>query len=272
MRAAYANGVLAAFEDAGLRDWDAVYGTSAGGALAAWFTAGQARYALGTWKYAADRRILSYRRWIRGRGPLLDHDGLFDIVYSKEMPLDVATIERAPFPVFVTVVDADTGLALYPDIRRGEALAWLRATGRLPFATGPPVQIGGRRYLDGGIVDPIPIARAIADGATDITLVLNRPEGDRKAEPKIVTRAASRRWPVFRQAFADHHGLHNRAVALATSPPKGVTVRIVRPARDPGLSRLSRNLARIEAAIAQGEADGKAHLARRAEDTMRPLA
>ena len=65
MKAAYANGVLSAFEELGHTAWDAIYGTSAGGALAAWFAAGQARHAEKTWEYAADRRILSYRRFLR---------------------------------------------------------------------------------------------------------------------------------------------------------------------------------------------------------------
>lgn len=261
MRAAYANGVLAAFEDAGFIDFDAVYGTSAGGALAAWFSARQARYAADTWEYAQDARIMSYRRWITRRGPLLDHDGLFEIVYEKEMPLDVAAVQNAPHPVIVTVTDPLTAETHYPDIRQGPVLPWLRATGRLPLATGPAVEIDGRKWVDGGVTDPVPLAKAIEDGATDVTLILNRPPGMRDPEPAYVIALVRRRYPAIADAIADHHGHHNRAIALAENPPAGVTVRIVRPSAPTGVGRLTRDVDRLRHAIHQGEADGRAFLA-----------
>lgn len=260
MRAAYAHGVLAAFEESGHRDFDAVYGTSAGGALAAWWSAGQARYAQATWRYAQDRRVLSWRRWLLRRGPLLDHDALFDVVYAKEHPLDVAAVARARHPVVVTVTPVDTGVTEYVDIRRGPVLAWLRATGRLPLGTGPAVEIDGRRYLDGGITDPVPLRRAIADGATDVVLLLNRPEGDREAESKAATALVARRYPALRDALLKRHHVYNEAARLASAPPPGVRVRVVRPSRDLGVRRFTRDLRLVEGALAEGRRDGAAFL------------
>lgn len=257
MRAAYTNGALAAWQDAGLRPFDAVYGTSAGGALAAWWSAGQARYALKTWDYAADRRVLSWSRWLTFRGPLLDHDALFDVVYRREHPLDVNAVRRAPHPVVVVSTEADTGQAVYVDLRRGSIIDWLRATGRLPFAAGHSVEIDGNRYLDGGLADPVPIRRAIEDGATDIVLLLNGPPGRREQEPVWVARLVERRYPVVAPLIARHHELHNAAVKLAERPPPGISVRIVRPVTPLGVGRLTRNLARIHAAIRRGEEDGR---------------
>ena len=262
MRAAYANGVLAAFEEAGYRDFDAVYGTSAGGAMAAWFTAGQARFAARTWEYARDPRIINYARFLMGRGPLLDHDGLFRIVYERERPLDVQAVERAPHPVHVSVVDVETGALEYPDIRKGPVLGWLRATGRMPFASGPPVLVHGRRYLDGGLKDPIPIARAIEDGATDIVCIMNRPRGLRTPEPAFASWLVGREFPHLADAVRRHHEDHNAAVRLAERPPPGVRVRIVRPSQATGLSRLTRDAARIRRGIEMGAADGRDLLAR----------
>lgn len=261
MRAAYANGVLAALEDAGYRDFDAVYGTSAGGALAAWFSAGQARYAIGTWEYAADRRILSYRRWATGRGALLDHDRLFEIVYEKERPLDVAAVQRAPWPVIVTVVNARTGETRYVDVRRGPVLAWLRATGRLPLAAGHPVEVDGERWLDGGLTDPIPLRRAIDDGAKEILLILNRPPGERRPEPALSAWLVGKRYPHLRPHVEKHHEHHNEAVRLAERPPAGVHVDVVRPAKDTGVRRFTRDPKAILRAVEMGEADGRAWLA-----------
>lgn len=260
MKAAYANGVLSAFEAAEHTDWDAVYGTSAGGALAAWFSAGQARYAEKTWDYAADPRILSYKRWARLGGPLLDHEALLDIVYLQEHPIDQAAIHRCPHPVVVTASDVHEGRAVYHDLRRGPIIPWLKATGRLPFASGPTVAIDGHSYLDGGILDPIPIRHVAESGYDDITLVLNTPPGQRRKDNAVIAGIAARRYPKLRDGILRHHAIKAEAVAFAEHPPEGLTVRIVRPAAQLGVSRLTRDLGRIRGAIEQGRADGRAHL------------
>lgn len=261
MRAAYANGVLAAFEEAGFRDVDAVYGASAGAALAAWWAAGQARFAVHTWDYIQDRRLLSYRRFLTRRGPLLDHDAMVRIVYQEERQMDIAAIRRFPIPIIAVLSDADTGTPVYRDLRTGPTIDLLRGTARLPLATGDAVRIDGHRYVDGGVLDPIPIRRAIDDGAKDIILILNRPPGKRRPEPALFRRMLAARYPALAEAGNRHHELHDDAVALALHPPKGVRVAIIRPAHDLRVGRLTRNLARIHGAAEAGRQDGAAFLA-----------
>lgn len=260
MRAAYANGVLAAFEEAGHTAFDAVYGTSAGGALAAWFTAGQAREAALTWRYADDARILSYARFFLGQGPLLDHERLFEIVYQQDHPLDTDAIEAADHPVIVTVTDADTGELHYRDIRQGPVLEWLKATGRLPLGTGDPVELEGRRWLDGGLVEPVPLAKPIEDGADHITLILNRSTTRRKSEPWIVEKLVARKFPALEGLITEHHALYEKSLALLEDPPAGVELQVIRPTEDLPLHRLSRDLDALDTAISLGEQDGWAFL------------
>ncbi len=261
MKAAYANGVLSAFEQAGHK-FDAVYGTSAGGALGAWFSAGQARYAEATWAYAADRRILSYRRWLARRGPLLDHEALLDIIYVDEHPIDQDAIRAATHPIIVTAVDTRSGAVRYQDLRQGDVIAWLKATGRLPLASGQPVPIGGRLYLDGGIADPIPARRAIADGYARLTVILNAPPGARRRDNYVVSAYTARRYPELRHGILHHHDIKEAALAFLASPPDGVRIDVIQPNRPTGLSRLTRDLAVLRKAIEQGRADGQAHLDR----------
>lgn len=262
MKAAYANGVLTAFEQAGHRPWDAVYGTSAGGALAAWYSAGQAEYAEATWDYAADRRILSYRRFLRRRGPLLDHDALLEIIYEGEHPIDQEAVRRARWPVIVTAVDIHSGATVYTDLRKVPVIPWLKATGRLPFASGLPVTIDGRSYLDGGIGDPIPVYKAVEEGATDITLILNRPPGLPKRDNPVIARITARRYPALRMGILKHAELKQAAISYAEDPPRGVRVRIIRPHRPTGLHRLSRDLEAIHEGLRLGREDATRFLKR----------
>lgn len=262
MKAAYANGVLAAFEAARFRPWDVVIGTSAGGALAAWYSAGQARYAEKTWDYAADRRIVDYGRFVMLRGPLLDHDALLEIVYEKELPIDQAAIHSSPHPVIVTASRLLDGGTTYHDLRDGPIIPWLKATGRLPFAAGRPVAIDGIEYLDGGITDPVPVRYAIeTQGATEVTLVLNSAPGEGRPENPVLARMTGRRFPRLRASLLRHQELKREAVAWAEAPHPGATVHIIRPRAPTGLRRLTRDLELIHAGLQTGRADGEAHLA-----------
>lgn len=260
MKAAYANGVLSAFEAAAFSPWDAIVGTSAGGALAAWYAAGQARFAEGTWAYARDPSILSYRRFLTRRGPLLDHERLLDHVYVTAHPLDEAAIHRSPVPVFVTASRVRDGGCTYHDLRDGPVIPWLKATGRLPLASGDPVAIDGEAYLDGGIADPIPVRHAVETlGARHVTLVANSPSAPPKADPGWLTNLTARRYPALALGIQQHHARKAAAMAYAEAPPPGVRIDIIRPITRTGLSRLSRDEAKLAAAIDQGRADGEAY-------------
>lgn len=261
MKAAYASGILSSFEEHGYHPFDAVYGTSAGGALGAWYSAGQARFAERTWDYATDRRILSYRRFLRG-GPLLDHEGLLDIVYVLEHPIDQKALLRCPHPVIVTAADVRTGEVVYQDLREGDIIPWLKATGRLPLGSGDPVRIGDREFIDGGVVDPIPVRKAVADGANELTVVLNTPAGPRKPDHRLAVWAASRRFPALREGIAGHAAIKQAAIDYAKAPPRGVRSHLLRPGRPTGIGRLTRDLGKIRRGLEMGRVDGRAHLAR----------
>lgn len=261
MKAAYANGVLSAFEEAGYKPWDLVLGTSAGGALAAWYSAGQARWAEATWAYAADRRIISYRRAATRRGPLLDHEALLDIVYREEHPLDVDALRAAPWPVIVTACDIDSGKTVYQDLRKADAIAWLKATGRLPLASGPPVEIDGRRYIDGGTVDPLPVRHAVELGATELTCIINKQPGPKRGDPAVAVRAAVRRYPALEDGIRRHQQIKHQSIQYALRPPTGVQSTVIFPSRPTRVSRLSRAQGPINEALALGHQDGQAHLA-----------
>lgn len=257
-RAAYATGVLDALQAAGLRP-DAIYGTSAGAALAAWYAAGQAHLGARTWDRAGDRSLLSFRRLLWRTKPVVDFRKLYGDVYPTHFGMDVAALRRAPYPVLATLTDADSGETLHADLRTAEdPFAVLHASSALPLVSESPVRIGARRYVDGGLTDPIPLAAALADGHRDVLLVANRPPGPRRAEPRAVVRLVAATLPALAEHAARHHEHHNAAMRLAERPPEGVRVRIVRPRGDLGVTRFTRDPALLRRAIDAGRADGRA--------------
>ena len=61
----------------------------------------------------------------------------------------------------------------------------------IPYLAGPAVELHGRRWIDGSVTEPLPVPRALADGATHVLALLNRTvSGLRRHEPS----AGSARW------------------------------------------------------------------------------
>jgi predicted patatin/cPLA2 family phospholipase len=252
MRGAYAGGVLVGLTNAGER-FDAVYASSSGACSAAYLAAQQPE-GIRIWEdYLHGNRLLSVANVLRGR-PYLDLDYLVDDVFGHHLPLDLARLRASTSPLWVTLTDAETGLVEYRDLRReAEPLRAIRATAALPIAYPRPVEIEGRCFFDGGIGDPIPLRRAIEEGAQDITVVLTNALGYRhRPMASWAARLGSRPYPGAIDAFRTRHERYNDALDLVAHPPSGVTIRAIAP---PPALHLSRSARRLRAAVAQGLAD-----------------
>jgi predicted patatin/cPLA2 family phospholipase len=260
MRGAYGSGAVNAMDEMGLR-FDAVYGTSVGGAIAAWFTAGQAADGLRTWKYARDPRVLNYGRWLTRRGPLMDLGYLYNHVYLEEVGLEPQRIARAKHAAFVIAVDADSAQTHALDLRQVHVPTALHATSAIPIVAEGPVRLDGHAFWDGGVNEPVPLARAIRDGARDVTLVLNHEATVRPGAPLAAVWWMRRKYPALVDSIRSHGRFYEEAERLAEDPPDGVNVRTIRPQAPTGLNRFSRDLTRIDRAIARGRDEAYGALA-----------
>jgi predicted patatin/cPLA2 family phospholipase len=255
MRGAYAAGALAGLH--ATQPWfDATYASSSGACSAAYLTAEQPA-GVEIWaRHLHGQRLLRLANLARGR-PLLDLDYLVDEVFARRVPLDLAALRRARAPLWVTLTRARDGGVEYRDLRRvDDPLLHLRATAALPIAHPRPVAIEGEEFVDGGLGDPIPIARAIAEGADDVTVVLTKPLGyERRPAPEWVAWWGTRPYPGAREAFRSMHERYNAALRLAASPPAGVRVRVVAPSPELHLRRLMTGARHLRAALAAGWGD-----------------
>lgn len=255
MRGAYAAGVVAGLLRAGER-FDAIYAASSGACATAYLVAGQHR-SLRIWE-EIPRRLIRPANALRG-APILDFDHLFGDVCGERIPLDLDAVRRAPAPLYVPLTDAATLAVEYRDLRREkDPVAVLRAAAALPLAYGRPEVVEGRAYFDGGMSDPIPVLRAIADGASDVTVVRTRPLGYRRApNPAWLCRLAARPYPAASEVFARFHERYNAALDVVARPPAGVTIRAIAPPRRLRLHQFMRSVRGIRRAIGQGLKDAR---------------
>lgn len=257
-RATYSAGMAAALEDHGLGGgFDAVYGVSAGSLNAAWFTAGMAREAMAPW---TDRSVMRGTigpwRALRG-GRVVDLAHLVEHVYVHEFPMPFATVLAGPFHPMATAADTGAssdlrGLLTGPD----DVPRALQASSTLPVLSGPPVSLGGRPFVDGGLSEPVAVHTALAAGATHLVVLRTHAAEHAPAEPPSVVDVVVRRWlrrhaPGVVEPWRRRVGKARETEALLDD--LGDRVLQVRPPADaPAVSRTSTDLALLGEALNVG--------------------
>ena len=106
-----------------------------------------------------------------------------DVLDYASDELDAGRHERvlaSPIALHCVAVEVDTAEPVDLHGMRTKQELWdaILASSRMPLAGGPPVEIDGRRFIDGGLASPIPVAEAVAAGATHVLALQTRPYGE----------------------------------------------------------------------------------------------
>ena len=236
MRGVISAGSLLALDLLGFREiFDEIYAASAGGVNAAYFLSGQGK--LGMTVYfddIANRRFINPWRVFK----IVDVDYAYDRIISLYKPLDDAAIRASRVRFLLSVTDARSGLNELLDVRaRSEPVPLLlKASSALPVLYNRRVVLDGREFVDGGVSDSLPVARAIENGCTDILVLASSRCDSPDARPRLWERSLfymmmGRRYPALMRAFASMHEALNRGRRLATGQDAvdGVNVALIAP-------------------------------------------
>jgi len=264
MRAAYTAGVLDAFLDAGV-DLPYVIGVSAGANAGSDYVAGQRERNHKVFvELAADRRYAGLANLARERS-WFGMRFLFETVPDELAPFDYEAFRHSARTFTVGVTDCATGQPVYfrhhDHDPRWFGHTVLRASSSLP-ALSPPVTIGGRRYLDGGVSDSIPIGRSIADGNRRNVVVLTRNAGFRKRAERLgpVPRLLLARQPAILRALRQRHSRYNACLDRIGALERAGEAFVLRPARPLVVGRMERDVAKLEALYRQGYDEARERL------------
>jgi len=251
-------GMLRALSEAGIRP-DVVVGTSVGainGALLAADPAGAAARLSQLWQGEAVQGAFSEALW--GRVIRLARSGthLHSIEPLRRMLGDTLPVaDFADLALQFQCVAASIERAHAHWFSEGPIVPAVLASCAVPGLL-PAVEVGGEHYFDGGLVDSIPVGRAVALGAR-IVYVLH---AGRIERPLTVPR---RPWEVGLVAFeiARRHRFHEEMSVL----PSGVAVHVLPAGEDrrpPDLSQLRyRDKTKVGASIERAYAASASYLA-----------
>lgn len=174
MRGIYTCGVLDVMMDKGFEP-DVLCGTSAGALFGVNLPSKQRGRAFDyNYRYCDNPNYVSIRSLIR-TGNMVNVDFSYRRIPYELAPFNEEAYEASKTTVFATVTNVRTGKAEYKRINNClKQMDWLRASGTLPFISRP-VRIDGNEYLDGGLVDNIPLDKAFEEGCDKVVVVLTRP-------------------------------------------------------------------------------------------------
>lgn len=258
MRGVYTAGVLDLFLE---KDIDMKYciGVSAGATQTVSYLSKQYKrnYRVNI-DYIRDKRYLSFRNLMK-TGSIFGMDMLFDIIPNKLDPFDYKEFKEHDATLVVGVTNCETGRPEYYNLNDlDNGFDALRATISLPLVA-PIVEYEGKKLLDGGITDPIPIKKSIEDGNEKHVIVLTQHKGYTKGKNKALSfiRRKYKRFPKLIEALEKRHEVYNETLELLDKLEKEGKCFIIRPSEPLNIGRLERNTEKLNNAYEQGYDDAK---------------
>ncbi len=184
-------------------------------------------------KYRNDQRYIGVRNFLRHRS-LFGLDFVFDEIPNTLIPFNKQTFNSYSGKLVVGVTNAQSGTPEYMNgLDNDEHWTMLRATCALPLFF-PAIEINGNKYYDGGLRDPIPIRKAIADGNDKHLIVLTQPKGYVKSFSKknaMIGKVLKRKFPHLEEVLLTRHEKYNETVAFCEQLEKDGQAVILRPNR-----------------------------------------
>ena len=267
MRGLYTAGVLDIFMDNGIKV-DGIIGTSAGVLFGVNYPSNQRGRALRyNKKYAPSGNYMGIRSLIT-TGNIINKQFAYYELPSKIDIFDEQAYENSGVDFYATLTNVETGKAEYVKITNafGQMEA-LRATSAMPFVSRI-VEYEGKKYLDGGVADSIPIDKCIEMGYDKIIVVLTRPLNYRKKKyPERFARSVYRKYPKLVERINNRHADYNACVEKIAKMEKQGEIFVIRPSKLVKVKHIERDTDKLQAIYDLGTED----CARRIEDLKKYL-
>lgn len=254
LNGAYGAGAVAELgRQFGPRYFDAVYASSVGVYAAAFFVAGQPNTCENAWRNLVDgKKLVNFWNPIRGRA-ILDLEYLTEIFQDKRSYLDTRAVFIHNIPLIFTATEYSSGSARYLKPNSKNIFTLMTASTAVPFMHGP-VKFEDMFYIDGGLSDPLPIAKACADGYEQIVAVSNKPAGTYVGKFHDFFRFVSTTLPPQIARLVETH--KNRMRAMENLTKKDSRIVTIQPKRPLPLHHsLDTDKDRINEAITMGVED-----------------
>lgn len=189
---------------------------------------------------------------------ILDQHLLYDLFPSQISPFDYEAYFNNPARFEMVTTNCVTGRACYLEEKKGRDRERLvdiaKASSSLPYVC-PIAYVDGRPMLDGGIVDSIPVLRAISQGYEQNVVVLTRNRGYCKSEKDIrVPRFIYRRYPRLRLVLSKRCAAYNEQLELVEKLEDEGRIIVIRPEKKVVVNRIEKDVRKLSDLYDEGYA------------------
>ena len=260
MRGMYTAGVLDVFLEYDIT-FDGVIGVSMGAITGCSYISGQKGRTIRYNKtYCKDKRYMSFYSLLT-TGDLVGNEFCYHTLPEQLDLYDNEAFKKSKTDFYVTCTNVENGEAEYIKINdMVEEIDYLRASASMPYVSRI-VEIDGKKLLDGGCSDSIPIRTFLEMGYEKNVVILTRPaEYRKKPEKKGLVRAFYKKYPKFAKTLGSRAEVYNQTMEELRELEQQGKVFVIRPETSLDIGRMSHDVKKIEGAYERGRADGLACL------------
>ncbi|MBQ8638598.1 MAG: patatin family protein [Lachnospiraceae bacterium] len=207
-------------------------------------------------KYCGDRRFMSF--WsLLTTGSLVGEEFCYHELPETLDPFDYEAFEKSPIEFYAVSTNLETGKGEYIRCRdMHKDMEYLLASASMPYVSRT-VEVDGKKLLDGGVADSIPLAAARRLGFQKNIVVLTQVKDYVKKPQKMgIQTLKYRKYPEFLKSIAGRHlnyaksrrligQLEEKGEVLAIYPSE--ELHIGRMEKDPDKVQMMYDLGRYDA-------------------------
>lgn len=189
------------------------------------------------WRYCSLRSLFL-------TGNLYGTDFCYNAIPNRLDLFDYEAYRSNPMKFYVVVSDCQTGEPVYKELPLCDEieLTWMRASASMPLVS-TPVTIDGKRFLDGGMTDSIPLAKFQEMGYTKNVVILTQPKEFVKKSSELMglMKINLRRYPKLLAKMGNRHIEYNRQHDYVFEQEKAGKAIVLCPEKPLGISRTEHN-------------------------------
>ena len=244
---------------------DALIGVSAGAAFGCNYKSRQIGRAIRyNMRFAHDSRYSGVKSLFTSGDYFNAHFGYHVVPYEYDI-FDTATFEQNPMTFTIVCTDVETGQAVYHDMTHVDydELEWLRASASMPLAS-KVVHVQGRKLLDGGVSDSIPLEYFEQQGIRRNVVILTQPLGYQKEHNKLMPlmRLSLRKYPNFLSALDERHLMYNRQLEYVAEAERQERCLVIRPEDKIPIGHISHDADQMRLVYESGRKTGEEYIDR----------
>lgn len=208
--------------------------------------------------YLAKYKYIGLRHLVT-QGCIFDSKLLYDDFPNTLLPFDFDTFFNNTGTFEMVTTNCLTGRACYLSEKhnRQRLLDIVRASSSLPYVS-KIVMVDGVPMLDGGIVDSIPVMRAMEQGHPKNVIVLTRNYGYRSTEKDHkIPHFVYKNYPRLRVVLSHRCEAYNHQLEMIENMERAGQIICIRPERPMEVSRIEKDVEKLERLYEEGYSLGE---------------